>query len=85
MLKVNLSYLVRLQSKSDVQSFMGLINCMGKFVHNFSTAVVPISSMMSKQSVYVWGPDQEKEYLVIKAEIKNKGCFITLTSVRKRL
>ena len=71
MLKDNLAYLERPQIKSEVWSFMGLISFIGKFIPNFSTVLAPISSMMSKESVFVWVPDQEKAYQVIKGEIKN--------------
>ena len=71
MLKDNLAYLERPQIKSEVWSFMGLISFIGKFIPNFSTVLAPISSMMSRESVFVWVPDQEKAYQVIKGEIKN--------------
>ena len=71
MLKDNLAYLERPQSKSEVRSFMGLVNFIGKFIPNFSTAVAPISSLMSKESVFIWGPEQEAAFQTIKAEIKS--------------
>lgn len=71
MLKDNLAYLERPQGKSEVRSFMGLVNFIGKFIPNFSTVVAPISSLVSKEAVFVWGSEQEEAFKVIKAEISS--------------
>ena len=40
------------QSKKELQSFLGMVNCLGKFVNNLSKLTVPLRSLLIKDSVW---------------------------------
>ena len=71
MINDNLKEIQRPQTKSEVRSYIGLVNFIGKFIPNFSTIIAPISSMLSKTAVFVWGEEQEEAYLSVLEEIRN--------------
>ena len=71
MIKDTLRELQRPQSKSEVRSFMGLVNFIGKYIPGFSTVIAPISDMLGKKVEFVWGIKQEVAFQTILKEIRS--------------
>ena len=71
MINDNLREIKRPQTKSEVRSYMGLVNFIGKYIPGFSTTVAPISGMLSKTAEYSWGEEQERAFQAILKEIKS--------------
>ena len=71
MINDNLKEIQRPQNKSEVRSYIGLVNFIGKFIPNFSTIIAPISSMLSKTALYSWGEEQEEAFLTVLDEIRS--------------
>ena len=71
MINDNLKEIQRPQNKSEVRSYIGLVNFIGKFIPNFSTIIAPISSMLSKTAVYIWGEEQEEAFQTVLEEIRS--------------
>ena len=71
MINDNLKEIQRPQNKSEVRSYIGLVNFIGKFIPNFSTIIAPISSMLSKTAEYIWGEEQEEEFQTVLEEIRS--------------
>ena len=64
-------HVVRQEDKAEVRSCIGLVNFIGKFIPNFSTRIAPISSMLSKEAVFVWGEAQEEAFQSVLEEIRS--------------
>ena len=71
MIKDTLREIQRPQTKSEVRSYMGLVNFIGKYIPGFSTVIAPISDMLSKTAGFVWGAQQEAAFQAILKEIKS--------------
>ena len=71
MINDNLKEIQRPQNKSDVRSYIGLVNFIGKFIPNFSTIIATISSMLSKTAVSIWGEEQEEAFQTVLEEIRS--------------
>ena len=54
-------------TKKSMQSFMGKINFVRRFVPSFSEIVRPLQNMIKKDSNFSWG-DKEKELFIIIRE-----------------
>ena len=62
MIKDTLREIQRPQTKSEVRSYMGLVNFIGEYIPGFSTVVAPISDMLSKTAGFMWGAKQEAAF-----------------------
>ena len=71
MINDNLKEIQRPQNKAEVRSYIGLVNFIGKFIPNFSTIIAPISSILSKTAVYIWGEEQEEAFQTVLEEIRS--------------
>ena len=71
MIKDNLKEIQRPQNKAKARSYIGLVNFIGKFIPHFSTRIAPISSMLSKEAVFVWGEAQEELFQSVLEEIRS--------------
>ena len=71
MINDNLKEIQRPQNKSEVRSYIGLVNFIGKFIPNFSTIIAPISSMLSKTAVYIWSEEQDEAFQTVLEEIRS--------------
>ena len=56
-------------SVSELRRFLGMTNQLGKFSSNIAEMTKPLRNLLSKQSVCLWGPDQENAFLKIKQEL----------------
>jgi hypothetical protein len=56
-------------SKKSMQSFLGQINFMRRFVPSFSKMVRPLQSLIKKDTQYHWGPTENQAFNAIKKSI----------------
>jgi hypothetical protein len=55
-------------SKNKIQSFMGRINFVRRFVPNFAVMVNPIHNMLKHDQYLSWNEDVEKDFVGIKKQ-----------------
>ncbi len=53
-------------SVKDLQKFLGLANYFRKFMQSYSKLAAPLTSMMRKDSVFTWGPEQQAAFEGVK-------------------
>ena len=51
---------------AQLRSFIGLVNYYGKFLHQLSTMLAPLYTLLQKNMKWFWGPDQKKAFSDIK-------------------
>jgi hypothetical protein len=56
-------------TKKDMQSFMGKINFVRRFIHEFSRMVKPIHNLHKKEHEFSWSQDTERGLVDIKKAI----------------
>jgi hypothetical protein len=56
-------------SKKEIQSFMGRINFVRRFVPNFVVMVKPIHNMLKHDQYFSWMEDVEKDFVGVKKAI----------------
>ena len=54
------------QNVSDIQRFLGLATQLGKFSPTLGTISAPLCILFRKSTAWVWGPDQDAAFLLIK-------------------
>lgn len=64
-------------NKKAMQSFLGQINFVMRFVPDFSRIVSPLQSMIKKNENFKWGQDEHEAFNVIKQEIINAPSLTT--------
>ena len=47
-------------NKNSIQSFLGQINFVKRFIPNFSQIVLPMQNIIKKNSVFKWGYKEKK-------------------------
>ena len=52
-----------------MQSFLGQINFLKRFVPDFSQIILPLQSMIKKKSLFKWGKDERNSFELIKKAI----------------
>lgn len=58
--RINEIFYIPLQhNKKSMQSFLGQINFVKRFVPHFSQIVLPLQSMINKNSVFKWGHNEK--------------------------
>jgi hypothetical protein len=55
----------RPKSRKEVQQILGLWNFYGRFIHNFSAIVSPITDLLRQDTEFSWGQAQEAAFLKI--------------------
>ena len=48
---------------------MGMVNQLGKFSPHLSDLGQPLRALLSPKTAWVWGPDQEKAFSLLKEEL----------------
>ena len=51
------------ENSSQLRSFLGMVNCRGKFIKNLSTILHPLNRLLQKGRVFQWSPECEKAFL----------------------
>jgi len=49
-----------------MQSFLGKINFIKRFVPDFSQIILPLQSMIKKNSIFKWGKEERNSFKLIK-------------------
>eukprot|EP00253_Pinus_taeda_P027185 PITA_27185 len=65
------------QNKKSMQSFLGQINFVKKFVPDFSHIIFPLQAMIRKNAVFKWGLVEKEAFDLIKQSIINAPSLIT--------
>lgn len=60
-----------------MQFFLGQINFVKRFVPDFSQIVLPLQSMIKKNSIFKWGHNETKAFDLIKQAIVNAPFLTT--------
>jgi hypothetical protein len=63
-------------SKKEVQSFMGVINFIYRFVPDFAMMVKPIHNLLKKDRYFFWTNDVENAFVGIKKEISSAPVLV---------
>ncbi|KAG8490989.1 hypothetical protein CXB51_014158 [Gossypium anomalum] len=58
-------------SVTQVRSFHGLASFYRRFVSNFSTIAAPLTSVIKKNSSFIWNDEQEKSFIKLKDCLTN--------------
>lgn len=61
---------------SQLKSFLGLLNCYGKFLPNLSTHLAPLYTLLQKQSPWSWDKSQEDAFKKAKSMLTS-SCLLT--------
>src|ERR1700733_7398721 len=64
-------------NKKSMQSFLGQINFVKRFVPDFSHIISPLQSMIKKNAVFKWGLIEKEAFNQIKQSIVNAPSLIT--------
>ena len=56
---------------SKLRHFLGMTNQLGKFSSKIAKMTKPLRELLTKQSAWVWGPDQENTFQKIKDELSS--------------
>ena len=56
----------------DLMMFMGTVNYCSKFIKNFATIVLPLSTLLTKDAPWTWSAAQDTAYLELKHIIASK-------------
>jgi len=66
------------RSKTDIQSFLGKINFVRRFIPNFAELVKHITSMLKKESEIKWTDVARSSFEAIKQAIMESPTLISL-------
>ena len=64
-------------NKKAMQSFLGQINFVKRFVPDFSRIISPLQNMIKKNSNFKWGQDEHEAFNIIKKAIINAPSLAT--------
>ena len=64
-------------NKKAMQSFLGQINFVKRFVPNFSRIISPLQVMIKKNSIFKWGQEEYEAFNLIKQAIVNAPSLAT--------
>eukprot|EP00253_Pinus_taeda_P031966 PITA_31966 len=64
-------------NKKSMQSFLGQINFVKRFVPDFSQIILPLQTMIKKNSVFKWGSPEKEAFELIKQSIINAPALNT--------
>lgn len=52
---------------TELKRFMGMVNCLGRFIPNLSTVMHPLSDLLKGDVSLIWGHPQEEAFKKVKA------------------
>eukprot|EP00253_Pinus_taeda_P017498 PITA_17498 len=58
-------------NKESMQSFLGKINFVKRFIPDFSHIILPLQTMIKKNSIFKWGSPEKEAFELIKQSIIN--------------
>ncbi|XP_055585193.1 uncharacterized protein K02A2.6-like [Uranotaenia lowii] len=62
-------------NESEVRSFLGLANYMGKFIPNLAELDEPLRRLIQKGIKFQWGAAEEKAFIDIKSSLSRASCL----------
>jgi hypothetical protein len=65
-------------NKKSMQSFLGKINFVHRFVPSFSETVKPLQDMIKKNVEFKWGPKEKEYFTWIREEIEKSLALLSL-------
>ena len=65
----DITYIPHLVTKKSMQSFLGKINFLEKFISDNAQIVKPMQYMIKKDTVYSWGKREKNAFTCIKQAI----------------
>lgn len=57
------------KSPKDIKSFLGLVGYYRRFIENFSHISKPLTSLLKKDVLFTWTPEQQKAFDLLKTKI----------------
>lgn len=67
------------QNISELRSFLGMVNQLGKFVPNLAEKDKALRDLLSKKNQWYWGPDQNKAFTSLKQSCHPPRCCSCMT------
>ena len=61
---------------SELRRFMGMANQLGKFSPNLADLSHPLRQLLSTKNAWVWGPEQEAAFSLVKAELTKPSVLV---------
>ena len=68
---------------AQLRSFHGLVNYYGKFLHQLSTLLAPLYTLLQKNKKWFWGTDQKKAFSDIKEILTSPKLLVHYDPQRK--
>ena len=68
---------------SDLRRFMGMVNQMGKFSPNIAQMSKPLRDLLSIKRAWLWGPEQDRAFNALKAELTKPTVLALYDSTAK--
>lgn len=62
-------------NESEVRSFLGLANYMGKFIPNLAQLDEPLRRLIKKGTNFTWGESEENAFNAIKSSLSQASCL----------
>ena len=53
----------------ELRRFMGIVNKLGKLASHLAHLIQPLSGLLSKETTWVWGPNQSNTFIRVKEEL----------------
>ena len=69
----------------ELRQFIVMVNHLGRFLPNQSTALKPMTDLLKKYMSWVWNDSQQRSFEKVKELITSTQVLHTMTSQRKRL
>ena len=57
------------QNVAEVRRFVSMVNQLSKFIPNCADLLHPLTVLLSKKKVWVWGPSQEEAFTTLKDKL----------------
>lgn len=65
------------KNKREVQSFLGLVNYLAKFINNIAKEVLPLRKLIRQSSDFIWRAHHEEAFENIKKLLTDKECKLS--------
>ena len=56
-------------SAQELQSFLGMVNYLGRYTPDLATTTAPLRDLIKKDSVFLWVPEHQKAFNNVKEAI----------------
>ena len=69
----------------ELRRVMGMINYLGRFIPNLATEMHPMSDLLKSDSVWTWGPPQQKAFDKVKGIVSSSTVLAFSMTQRSQL